>query len=69
MPNADVHDGGNLPWQEYSSPNRTSLCGWLLLLQAAAAYLVGEHDFRNFCKADVAQVTDSCHRSHSYSYT
>jgi tRNA pseudouridine38/39 synthase len=25
-------------------------------MQAAAQHLVGEHDFRNFCKADVAQV-------------
>lgn len=25
-------------------------------MQEAASYLVGDHDFRNFCKADVGQV-------------
>jgi hypothetical protein len=28
----------------------------LAAMQEAAQHLVGEHDFRNFCKADVAQV-------------
>jgi tRNA pseudouridine38/39 synthase len=28
----------------------------LAAMQAAAQHLVGEHDYRNFCKADVAQV-------------
>lgn len=25
-------------------------------MREAAGYLVGDHDYRNFCKADVAQV-------------
>lgn len=30
----------------------------LSAMQAAASFLVGEHDFRNFCKADVPNVTN-----------
>ncbi len=30
----------------------------LSAMQAAADFLVGEHDFRNFCKADVPTVTN-----------
>lgn len=29
-------------------------------MRAAAANLLGEHDFRNFCKADVEQVCFKC---------
>lgn len=29
-------------------------------MREAAGHLVGEHDFRNFCKADVAQARAAC---------
>jgi len=39
-------------YQYYFRPENLNLCA----MQRAAQFFVGEHDFRNFCKADVSQV-------------